>query len=134
MNNLNFVVSALDVSIRAQVLNLLKDLQREQKLTYIFVAHDLSIIRYISDRVAVMHQGHIVEIGSAENIYNNPTHPYTRSLLTAIPQPDPDSEKTRIRKKYEKGSIDYNRCEFMTVEKGHSVLADKDLFAKWTKK
>lgn len=127
-------ISALDVSIRAQVLNLLKDLQREQKLTYIFVAHDLSIIRYISDRVAVMHQGHIVEIGSAENIYNNPTHPYTRSLLTAIPQPDPDSEKTRIRKKYEKGSIDYNRCEFMTVEKGHSVLADKDLFAKWTKK
>ena len=127
-------ISALDVSIRAQVLNLLKELQTEQKLTYIFVAHDLSIIRYISDRVAVMHQGYIVELGEAEDIYKNPVHPYTRSLLTAIPQPDPNSEFDRVRVPYDKGNINYARNKWIEVSPNHYVLGNNKLVKKWTKK
>lgn len=124
-------ISALDVSIRAQVLNLLKQLQEARKLTYVFVAHDLSIIKYISDRIAVMHQGYIVEVGKAEEIYNTPVHPYTRSLLTAIPQPDPDSEKERKRVPYNKGDIDYETCEYIEVSPNHFVLSTKELMETW---
>jgi oligopeptide/dipeptide ABC transporter ATP-binding protein len=88
-------VSALDVSIQAQVLNLFKELQDEMKLTYIFVAHDLGVVRHISDRIAVMYLGKIVELGSVEEIYNNPQHPYTKALLSANPRIDQSAKSTR---------------------------------------
>ena len=120
-------ISALDVSIRAQVLNLLKKLQNDKGLTYLFIAHDLSIIRYISDRIAVMHQGYIVELGPAEEIYSHPLHPYTRSLLTAIPQPDPKTKDERQKVPYNKGDIDYETCLWEEAMPGHFVLVNDKL-------
>lgn len=90
-------ISALDVSIQAQVVNLMQDIQREQGLTYMFIAHDLSMVKYISDRIAVMYHGKIVELADSDEIYNHPLHAYTQSLLSAIPVPDPAIEKTRER-------------------------------------
>lgn len=90
-------ISALDVSIQAQVVNLLKDLQDKLGLTYLFIAHDLSMVRYISDRVAVMYLGNLVELADAEELYENPIHPYTTALLSAIPIPDPKSQKKSER-------------------------------------
>ena len=90
-------ISALDVSIQAQVVNLLMELQRDKNLTYLFIAHDLSMVKYISDRVGVMYLGHIVELTSSDELYDNPLHPYTEALLSAIPIPDPDEEKEKKR-------------------------------------
>lgn len=90
-------ISALDVSIQAQVVNLLKDLQEKLGLTYMFIAHDLSMVRYISDRVAVMYLGHMMELASSEELYENPLHPYTKALLSAIPIPDPEIQRNRHR-------------------------------------
>ena len=117
-------ISALDVSIRAQVLNLLKKLQTTQGLTYLFIAHDLSIIRYISDRIAVMHNGYIVELGNAEEIYENPLHPYTRSLLTAIPQPDPKTKEERKKMPYVMGDTKYEECRWEEFLPNHYVLVN----------
>jgi oligopeptide transport system ATP-binding protein len=88
-------VSALDVSIQAQVVNLMQDLQQELGLSYIFIAHDLSVVRHISNRIAVMYKGQIVEMGDAENIYQHPQHAYTRTLLAAVPRPDPERARRR---------------------------------------
>ncbi len=90
-------ISALDVSIQAQVVNLLKSLQKELGLTYLFIAHDLSMVRYISDRVGVMYLGHMMEVASSEELYDNPLHPYTKALLSAIPIPDPEIQRNRHR-------------------------------------
>ena len=127
------IISALDVSIQAQVINLMKKLQREMGLTYMFIAHDLSMVRYISDRVAVMHVGHIVEMGTVDDVYNNPVHPYTRSLLSAIPHPDPIREKSRKRFVYDITNVIYNDSHMKKLSDTHSVLTtDKD-FEMWSK-
>ena len=114
-------ISALDVSIQAQIVNLLKRLQKEKGLTYLFIAHDLSMVKYISDRIAVMYRGRIVEMGSAECVYTNPQHAYTKSLLSAIPLPDPREEKNRKRIVYTGEDFNEN-ATLQEVEPGHFVL------------
>lgn len=117
-------ISALDVSIQAQIVNLMQKLQDEQGLTYLFIAHDLSMVKYISDRIGVMHWGKMLEIGSSEDVYNNPIHPYTKSLLTAIPEPDPESERLRIHKVYDPSlELDKKEREMREITTGHFVLS-----------
>ncbi len=128
-------ISALDVSIQAQVVNLMKDLQDELGTTYLFIAHDLSMVKYISDRIGVMHLGHIVETGTTDEIFDNPVHPYTRSLLSAIPRPNPRVEKKRIAVEYdkEKEGVDYTKGHLHKLTDTHSVLATDEEFEKWSK-
>ena len=94
-------ISALDVSIQAQVVNLLKDLQEEKGLTYLFIAHDLSMVKFISDRIGVMHYGRLLEVGPADDVYDKPLHDYTKSLISAVPIPDPEIERQRHRIDYD---------------------------------
>ena len=115
-------ISALDVSIQAQVVNLLLRLQRERGITFLFIAHDLSMVKYISDRIAVMHFGKIVELGPADEIYNHPLHDYTKSLLSAIPQPDPESERTRQRVTYEEDASLNDYRHLNEIRPNHYVL------------
>ncbi len=122
-------ISALDVSIRAQVINLLAALQKKKGLTYLFVAHDLSVVRFISDRIAVIHKGKIVELAETEILFANPMHPYTKSLLSAIPTPNPRVERNKKIEVYDPSKYHYdydsNPPEWLEAEPGHFVLANE---------
>ena len=119
-------ISALDVSIRAQVLNLLKKFQKERNVTYLFIAHDLSIVRFISDRIGVIYKGDIVEVATAEELFDFPLHPYTRSLISAIPIPDPQLEKNKVLFTYDPSIHDYSeeKPEMVEVSPGHFVFGN----------
>lgn len=126
-------ISALDVSIQAQVVNLMKDIQAETGTAYLFIAHDLSMVKYISDRIGVLHQGHLLETGTTEEIFENPIHPYTRSLLSAIPLPNPVVEKRRTAETYDYASsgIDYTKGTDHLVSGTHYVKCTDEEFARW---
>ncbi len=120
-------ISALDVSIRAQVLNLLKDLKKERGLSYLFIAHDLTVVRYFADRIAVIHQGELKELAQTEELFNRPLHYYTRSLLSAVPMPDPDLEKSKQLLVYDPETMhDYSKQgpTWRELFPGHFVLAN----------
>ena len=128
-------ISALDVSIQAQVVNLMKDIQQETGTAYLFIAHDLSMVKYISDRIGVLHLGHLLETGTTEEIFENPIHPYTRSLLSAIPAPNPVVEKQRVAESYDykTSGIDYNKGTSHLVSGSHYVKCTDEEFANWNK-
>lgn len=113
-------VSALDVSIQSQVLNLLAEVKKEMNITYVFISHNMSVVRYISDRVGVMYLGHLVELAETEELYNNPLHPYTQALLSTVPEPDPHVKREQIMLKGDipsplnppSGCIFHNRCPY----------------------
>ena len=128
-------ISALDVSIQAQVVNLMKDIQEETGCAYLFIAHDLSMVKYISDRIGVLHLGYLVEAGTKEEIFSNPIHPYTKSLLSAIPHPNPEVEKRRqsITYDYATSGIDYAKGTEHSVGGAHTVLATDAEFDAWTR-
>ena len=120
-------ISALDVSIRAQVLNLLSKLQKERNLTVLFISHDLSVMRFITDRIAVLHKGVLVELAETENLFNNPLHPYTRALLSAVPLPNPIKEKKKVLTIYDPDSHDYSvdKPIWTEIEPGHFIHANQ---------
>ena len=126
-------ISALDVSIRAQVLNLLNKLKKERNLTYLFIAHDLSVVRFISDRIAVIHKGKIVELAEAEELFANPLHPYTQSLLSAVPVPDPEIERNKKPLVYNPDIHDYSvdKPSWVEITKGHFVYANSKELAEY---
>ena len=126
-------ISALDVSIQAQVVNLMKEIQKETNTAYLFIAHDLSMVKYISDRIGVLHLGHLVETGTTEEIFSNPIHPYTKSLLSAIPSPNPIVEKNKKVFNYDvkELNIDYTKGKEHLIEGNHSVLATNEELEKW---
>ena len=119
-------ISALDVSIRAQVLNLMKKFQRERDVTYLFIAHDLSVVRFISDRIGVIYKGDIVEIADAEELFDFPMHPYTRSLISAVPIPDPQLEKNKVLQVYDPSQHDYSedKPQLVSIGHGHYVFGN----------
>ncbi len=129
-------ISALDVSIQAQVVNLMKDIQEETGTAYLFIAHDLSMVKYISDRIGVLHLGHLLETGTTDEIFNHPVHPYTRSLLSAIPSPNPVVEKKRVAETYDykTSGIDYTKGTKHLVEGSHYVRCTDEEFSEWMKK
>ncbi|WP_368250540.1 ATP-binding cassette domain-containing protein [Enterococcus sp. 2201sp1_2201st1_B8_2201SCRN_220225] len=120
-------ISALDVSIRAQVLNLLKEFQRDKGVTYFFVAHDLSVVRFISDRIAVIRSGRIVELAEAEELFRNPLHPYTKALLSAVPVPDPILARKKELHVYDPSMHDYSvdKPKFVEIIPGHFVYGNE---------
>lgn len=130
-------ISALDVSIQAQVVNLMKQLQKDFDLTFLFIAHDLSMVKYISDTIGVMYKGKMLELASADEIYSNPVHPYTKSLLSAIPHTDPVFEKTRMRTTYD-GSVhdykqgdDYKTPKEQKISDTHRVYCSDEELKAW---
>ena len=127
-------ISALDVSIRAQILNLMNKFQTEQGTTYMFIAHDLSIVRYISDRIGVIYKGRIVEIATSEELFNYPLHPYTRSLISAIPLPDPQLEKHKVLYTYDPSMHNYTdetQPELVNIGHGHYVYGSPEEIAEY---
>ena len=126
-------ISALDVSIQAQVVNLMKDIQQETGTAYLFIAHDLSMVKYISDRIGVLHLGHLLETGTTAEIFEHPVHPYTKSLLSAIPEPNPIVEKQRIAESYDykTSGIDYNQGTDHLVSGTHYVKCTDEEFQRW---
>ncbi|MDR0200438.1 MAG: ATP-binding cassette domain-containing protein [Streptococcaceae bacterium] len=128
-------ISALDVSIQAQVVNLMKDIQEQENLTYLFIAHDLSMVKYISDRIGVMHWGKLLEIGTADEVYNSPIHPYTKSLLSSIPAPDPISERQRTPIVYDASETetDGRDREMREFEPEHYVFATEYEYDEYKK-
>nr|WP_300818249.1 ATP-binding cassette domain-containing protein [uncultured Acetatifactor sp.] len=126
-------ISALDVSIRAQVLNLMKKFQREKGVTYLFIAHDLSVVRFISDRIGVIYKGRIVEVAEAEELFNFPLHPYTHSLISAIPIPDPQLEKNKVQYVYDPSIHDYStdKPEFVDIGHDHWIYGNKAEIEKY---
>ena len=129
-------ISALDVSIQAQVVNLMKDIQKKMGAAFLFIAHDLSMVKYISDRIGVLHLGHLVETGTTDEIFSNPIHPYTKSLLSAIPVPNPAVEKARVALTYDYATsgIDYTKGKQQHIDGDHYVLATDEELEKWLKK
>ena len=127
-------ISALDVSIQAQVVNLMRDIQAKENLTYLFIAHDLSMVKYISDRIGVMHWGKILEVGTSDQDYNHPIHPYTKSLLSSIPSPDPISERERTPIVYDPtAELDGQEREMREITPGHFVFsteAEAEIYKK----
>ena len=119
-------ISSLDVSIQAQIVNLLQDLQAEKGLSYLFIAHDLSMVKYISRRIGVMYRGRLVELGTSEALYNDPLHPYTRSLLSMIPVPEPLIERGRSRVKYAPTETVSNALRLREFKPEHFVLCDEE--------
>ncbi|MGT2753910.1 ABC transporter ATP-binding protein [Streptococcus ovis] len=120
-------ISALDVSIQAQVVNLMQKLQHERGLTYLFIAHDLSMVKYISDRIGVMHWGKMLEIGTSDDVYHDPIHPYTKSLLSAIPEPDPEVERARVHVEYDPSAEQDGQARQMhEITPGHFVLSTEE--------
>jgi oligopeptide transport system ATP-binding protein len=130
-------ISALDVSIRAQVINLLSELQKQKGLTYLFIAHDLSVVRFISDRIAVIHKGKIVELAETEMLFDCPLHPYTRSLLSAIPTPNPRIERNKKIESYDPGSSHYdydkNPPSWVEIVPGHFILGNEREISEYKK-
>lgn len=120
-------VSALDVSIQAQVINLFNRLKEEMHLTVLFIAHNLSVVKYFSDRIGVMYQGHLVEVALSDELYRHPLHPYTKALLSAIPQPDPLYERKRVRLRYDPAIHPYDRetPDMVEILPGHFLLASE---------
>ncbi len=126
-------ISALDVSIQAQVVNLMKDIQEETGTAYLFIAHDLSMVKYISHRIGVLHLGHLLETGTTEEIFSHPIHPYTKSLLSAIPAPNPAVEKNRVAVSYDyrTSGIDYGKGSYHLAEGSHYVKCTDEEFREW---
>ena len=127
-------VSALDVSIQAQVINLLNELRHDLGLTILFIAHDLSVVKYFSDRIGVMYYGKMVELATSDELFAHPLHPYTRALLSAIPLPDPNYEKNRVREKYnplEAHDYTVDQPSFREVAPGHFVMCNDAEFEKY---
>jgi oligopeptide transport system ATP-binding protein len=126
-------ISALDVSIQAQVVNLMKEIQRETNIAFLFIAHDLSMVKYISDRIGVLHLGYLLETGTKEEIFSNPVHPYTRSLLSAIPLSNPRIEKHRTSEtyEYETSGIDYAKGVSNHIDGTHYVHATPEELKVW---
>ena len=128
-------VSALDVSIQAQVINLLMDIKKEMDLAILFIAHNLAVVKYFSDRIGVMYFGNMVELADADELYDHPVHPYTKALLSAIPQPDPLSEKSKERLYYDPSIHDYSveQPRFQEIRPGHFVYASDSEMEKYRK-
>lgn len=126
-------ISALDVSIQAQVVNLMKNIRQETHTAFLFIAHDLSMVKYLSDRIGVLHLGHLVETGTTDEIFTRPVHPYTKSLLSAIPHPDPRVEKTRtsLHYDYTASGIDYLQGTLTNVGGTHRVLGTQEELERW---